>query len=68
MGPQETCLLAADLAEEFGESERRVAERAIATLEADGFAERAQVWRAIHAILGDFAAKRFDPYGPIAIH
>jgi len=37
-------------------------------LEADGFAERALVWRAIHAILGDIAAKRFDPYAPIAIH
>ncbi len=68
MGPQETCLLAADLAEEFGESVSRVAERAIATLEADGFTERALVWRAIHAILGDIAAKRFDPYAPIAIH
>jgi hypothetical protein len=45
-----------------------VAERAIATLEADGFVERALMWRAIHAILGDIAAKRFDPYAPIAIH
>jgi len=68
VGPQEACRLAADLAEEFGDQVGRVAERAIATLEADGFAERALVWRAIHAILGDIAAKRFDPYAPIAIH
>ena len=46
----------------------RVAERAIATFEADGYTDRALMWRAIHAILGDIAAKRFDPYAPIAIH
>lgn len=68
MGAEETCRLAAELAEEFGEQVSRVAERAIATLEADGFAERAQIWRAIHAIVADIAAKRFDPYAPIAIH
>ena len=68
MGPQETCRLAAELVEEFGEAVSEVAERAIVTLEADGFADRALIWRAIHAILGDIAAKRFDPYAPIAIH
>ena len=68
VGAEETCRLAAELVEEFGESVSGVAERAIATLEADGFADRALVWRAIHAILGDIAAKRFDPYAPIAIH
>lgn len=68
MGPQETCRFAAELVEEFGETVSDVAERAIATLEADGFPDRALVWRAIHAILGDIAAKRFDPYAPIAIH
>jgi hypothetical protein len=68
VGPQETCRLAAELVEEFGEVVSEVAERAIATLEADGFADRALMWRAIHAILADIAAKRFDPYAPIAIH
>jgi hypothetical protein len=68
VGPQETCRLAAELVEEFGETVSDVAERAIATFEADGYADRALMWRAIHAILGDIAAKRFDPYAPIAIH
>ncbi len=68
VGAEETCRLAADLVEEFGESVSGVAERAIVMLEAYGFAERALLWRAIHAILGDIAAKRFDPYAPIAIH
>jgi hypothetical protein len=31
-------------------------------------ADRALMWRLIHAIAGDIAAKRFDPYAPIAIH
>ena len=68
VGAEETCRLAAELAEEFGEQVSRVAERAIATLEADGFAERALTWRVIHAILADIAANRFDPHAPIAIH
>jgi hypothetical protein len=68
VGPQETCRLAAELVEKFGDVVSEVAERAIATLEADGFADRALMWRAIHAILGDITAKRFDPYAPIAIH
>jgi hypothetical protein len=68
VGAEETCRLAAELVEEFGEAVSDVAERAIVTLEADGFADRALMWRAIHAILGDIAAKRFDPYAPIAIH
>lgn len=68
VGAEETCRLAAELAEEFGEIVTGVAERAIVTFEADGFADRAALWRAIHAILADIAAKRFDPYAPIAIH
>ncbi len=68
MGPLETCRLAVELVEEFGDQVSTVAERAIATLEADGHAERALMWRLIHAIAGDIAAKRFDPYAPIAIH
>ena len=68
MGPQETCRLAVELAEEFGDTVHDVAERAIATFEADGYADRALMWRAIHAILGDISAKRFDPHAPIAIH
>jgi len=65
---EETCRLAAELSEEFGDVVTHVAERAIASLEADGLVERAVMWRALHAILGDIAAKRIDPYAPIAIH
>jgi hypothetical protein len=65
---EETCRLAAELSEEFGDVVTRVAERAIASLEADGLMERAVMWRALLAILGDIAAKRIDPYAPIAIH
>jgi len=68
VGPRETCRLAFELVEEFGEQVSVVAERAIATLEADGHADRALMWRLIHAIAGDIAAKRFDPHAPIAIH
>ena len=68
MGAQETCRLAAELEQEFGDMVSRVAERAIATFEADGMIERAAIWRVLHAILCDIAAKRIDPYGPIAIH
>ena len=68
MGAQETCRLAAELSEEFGDMVAHVAERAITTLEADGFIERAALWRALHAILDDIAQNRIDPYAPIAIH
>jgi hypothetical protein len=68
VGPQETCRLAAELVEEFGDTVHDVAERAIATFEADGYVDRALMWRAIQAILCDIAARRFDPYAPIAIH
>jgi hypothetical protein len=65
---EEAFRLAAELNEEFGDVVSRVAERAIATFEADGLTERAAMWRALHAILGDIAAHRIDPYAPIAIH
>jgi hypothetical protein len=65
---RDTCLLAAELNEEYGELAANVAARAIATFTADGLEERALVWRALHAILGDIAARRLDPYAPIAIH
>jgi len=68
MGAEETCRLAAELNEEFGDMVTFVAERAIATFEADGLMERAVLWRALHAILADIAANRIDPYGPILIH
>jgi hypothetical protein len=68
VGAEETCLLAAELAEEFGEDVSGLAERAIAVCEADGVADRALVWRVIRAILEDIAAKRFDPGATIAIH
>lgn len=68
MGAEETCRLAAELKEEFGDLVSRVAERAIVAYEADGLTDRAILWRALHAILGDIAARRIDPYAPIAIH
>jgi hypothetical protein len=45
-----------------------IAERAIAAYEADGMAERVTLWRILRAIISDIAAKRFDPYAPIAFH
>jgi hypothetical protein len=68
MSAQEACRLAAELNEEFGEMVARVAERTIASLEADGLEERATVWRALLAILDDITSNRLDPYAPIAIH
>ena len=68
MSAEETCRLAAELNEEFGKLVTLVAERAIVSFEADGLIERAQIWRVLHAILGDIEAKRIDPYAPIAIH
>lgn len=68
MSAEEACRLAAELNEEFGDMVARVAERTIASLEADGLEERATVWRALLAILSDISANRLDPYAPIAIH
>ena len=65
---KDTCRLAAELNEEYGELALRVAGRAIATFVAEGREERANVWRALQAILSDIAAKRLDPDAPIAIH
>ena len=68
MNAEDACRLAAELAEEYGESALCVAGRAVASFEADGLPERAAVWRALHAILGDIALRRLDPYAPLAIH
>lgn len=68
MTPQETCRLAAELKEEFGDMVTRVAERAIIAYEADGLTERATLWRALQAIFADISAQRLDPYAKIAIH
>jgi len=68
MGAEDTCRLAAELAEEYGDVAFTVAGRAIATYEAEGKGDRAAMWRVLHAILGDIAARRFDPSAPIAIH
>ena len=68
MNAEETCRLAAELADEYGEIAYCVAGRAVASFEADGLFERAALWRALHAILGDIARRRYDPRAPIAIH
>jgi hypothetical protein len=60
--------LAAELNEEFGDGVMTIAERAIAAYEADGMAERVTLRRILRAIISDIAAKRFDPYAPIALH
>ena len=68
MSAEDTCRLAAELNDEFGDVAVLVAKRTIASLEADGCDQRASVWRALLAILDDIAAKRIDPYAKIAIH
>lgn len=68
MGAEDTCRLAAELAEEYGDIASTVAGRAIVTYESEGMHERANMWRVLHAILGDIAVGRFDPNAPIAIH
>jgi hypothetical protein len=68
MSAEEACRLAAELQEEFGDVVTRVAERAIAGFEEEGLVERASVWRALLAILGDISAKRIAPYAKITIH
>jgi hypothetical protein len=68
MSAEDTCRLAAELSDEFGDVAVLVAKRTIASLEADGCDQRASVWRALLAILDDIAAKRIDPYAKIAIH
>ena len=68
MNVAEALRLAAELNDEFGDVVSRVAERAIATFEADGLHERAALWRTLHALIGDIAARRLDPYAPVLIH
>ena len=63
MSAEETCRLAAELSEEFGELVNRVAERAIATFEADGLVERAAVWRVLQAIIADGRPATEGPLG-----
>jgi hypothetical protein len=68
MGAEDTCRLAAELMEEYGDIIDDVAGRAIVTYEADGEHERAAMWRVLHAICGDIAARRIDPEAAISIH
>jgi hypothetical protein len=68
MRAADACRLAAELNDEYGELALRIAGRAVATFTAEGQADRADIWRALQAILTDIAAKRVDPHAPIAIH
>lgn len=68
MGAEDTCRLAVELMEEYGDIVGDVADRAIVTYEAEGAHDRANMWRVLQAILGDIAANRIDPEAPIAIH
>jgi len=45
-----------------------IAERAADRLEAEGDAHRACVWRVLHAILGDIAARRITSPAPTTLH
>ena len=68
MGAEDTRWLATQLAEEYGDSALTYAGRAVASYEADGNNDRATLWRVVHAILADIAARRIDPEAPITIH
>ena len=69
MNAEETCRFAAELTEEYGaRGALSFAGRAVASFEADGLPERAAMWRALHAILGDIALRRLDPDAPLAVH
>ncbi len=68
MDVHDTCRLAAELAEEFGVDATEIAGRAAAVFAADGFEDRALVWRALQAILTDIDANRLDPYARITVH
>ena len=68
MSAEDTCRLAAELHEEYGELAFGVSARAIAIFMAEGLEERAVVWRALHAVLEDIRASRLDPYAPITLH
>ena len=68
MRAADACRLAAELNDEYGDLALRIASRAVATFTADGHHDRAALWRALEAILGDIAARRFDPKKPIVLH
>lgn len=62
------CRLAADLAAEHGDAALDYARRAVISFEAEGAAERARFWFTLSVFLGDIAARRLDPEGPIVLH
>ena len=68
VGAQDTCRLAAELSEEYGDLAFGVAQRAVAIFRAEGMQDRADFWCVLEAILVDIAAKRFDPRGHITLH
>ena len=68
MDEEETCRLAAELAEKYGDMAERVAARAVATYEAEGMEDRASLWRALSAIINDIAEHRIDPHARIVRH
>jgi hypothetical protein len=68
MGAEDTCWLANQLVEEYGDGALTYAGRAVVTYEAEGNDDRAHLWRVVHAILADMAARRLDPESPITIH
>ncbi|HTT98136.1 MAG TPA: hypothetical protein VMF58_08800 [Rhizomicrobium sp.] len=62
------CRLAADLAEEHGESAREYARRAVASFESEGEPDRAKFWFMLSVFLDDIMLQRLDPQEPITIH
>ena len=68
MDAQDACRFAAELSEEFGPLASEMAGCAAILYAADGYEDRALVWRALQAILVDITANRLDPYARITVH
>lgn len=62
------CELAAELAEEHGQSAYEYALRTYLSFEADGEKERASFWYALTILLDDISAYNIDPALPRTIH
>lgn len=64
----ELCILAAELAEEHGNSACDYAWHAYLSFEAEGEIERAEFWFTLSILLEDILAARLDPELPLTLH
>jgi len=62
------CMLAAELAEEHGNSAYDYAWHTYLSFETGGEADRAAFWFTLSVLLEDIAALRIDPSLPLTIH